>query len=826
MAYSNAEIVKFLIDNPQLTDAQLADVIKATGVSVSQIAEATVSKVDDIQKRLEEKADKVYVPPPVAEPATTYEEPAAPVAPTLAEAVAATVSAPVYEELAAPVAPPLVAPVAGLLDLPTVAPVELPAVAPVAAPVAPVVKAVAAPIAPPAAPVAEAKISKEQIVDFLIKTPNLTDAELAKAMDTYKLSPSDIAKATVSKVEDIEKRYEKKADTVYKPVVEPTAAPVTTSLLDSPTVAPIAPVKEAAPTAPVAKTGTQQMVDLLIKNPNLTDAELVKAMETYKVSPADIAKATVSDEGKIAARVAATLPPNQAILLGDTYVQAVNTVTGSGEDQQVGGIERVVTYKAGENKVGGDVKQFSPEGKYEQTTKQQEVNAAKDFGKFLLTAGTLFGLPAGIGEAVGLGTGATANAVGTGLLSSGSAAIGGADLKDIVKAGVLGGGASLLGSTLGDLVKPTIDASGLPADIGITERQLAIADAKQLADQGLSVSQIKDTLTANGYNDAIVGRAITAITPAATAPVTTAPVAPSVAADNVLVTAPNAVVPSTVPNLSSVISTLAASPIGTTPIETVNVETKRDVVAPTVPSLSNVIAAIGTPPIGKPPIETVNVEDKKIKEEDKKVTIPTIPTVPTTPIDTLTVTAPRPVVTAIPTAPIVPTIPLVLPTIPATPPAPPPTPPKPPEPPPEDKKPPSVTDIIKIIAPLVLAPAIVKSLTPDKPSFPIVPIPTEWTPPPVQPTTPFQPLTPIDFGNQNLLKGTQWEKFLDPNYGKVPAPRQYAQPSNLSYNDLMGILGSKQGMPPTSSLSINDVISGIQNQYGQVPSSAMGAKSP
>jgi hypothetical protein len=112
----------------------------------------------------------------------------------------------------------------------------------------------------------------------------------------------------------------------------------------------------------------------------------------------------------------------------------------------------------------------------------------------------------------------------------------------------------------------------------------------------------------------------------------------------------------------------------------------------------------------------------------------------------------------------------------------------------------------------------------DKPSFPIVPIPADWKPPTTQPTTPFQPLTPIDFGNQNLLKGTQWEKFLDPNYGKVPAPTQYSQPSNLSYNDLMGILGSKQGMPPTSSLSINDVISGIQNQYGQVPAGAVGQK--
>jgi hypothetical protein len=106
--------------------------------------------------------------------------------------------------------------------------------------------------------------------------------------------------------------------------------------------------------------------------------------------------------------------------------------------------------------------------------------------------------------------------------------------------------------------------------------------------------------------------------------------------------------------------------------------------------------------------------------------------------------------------------------------------------------------------------------------YPIVPIPTDWKTPSKTGVAPFTPLTSIDFGNRNLLIGTQWEKFLDPNYGKVPEPVQYSQPSNLSYNDLMGILGSKQGYPAASSLSINDIISGIQNQYGQANRSAMG----
>jgi hypothetical protein len=112
--------------------------------------------------------------------------------------------------------------------------------------------------------------------------------------------------------------------------------------------------------------------------------------------------------------------------------------------------------------------------------------------------------------------------------------------------------------------------------------------------------------------------------------------------------------------------------------------------------------------------------------------------------------------------------------------------------------------------------------TPTGPQYPIVDVPPNWRTPPKTGVAPFTPLPPINFGDRNLLIGTQWEKFLDPNYGQVPEPIQYSQPSSLSYNDLMGILGSKQGMPSASTLSINDIISGIQNQYGQAPVSTMG----
>ena len=101
--------------------------------------------------------------------------------------------------------------------------------------------------------------------------------------------------------------------------------------------------------------------------------------------------------------------------------------------------------------------------------------------------------------------------------------------------------------------------------------------------------------------------------------------------------------------------------------------------------------------------------------------------------------------------------------------------------------------------------------------------PSTWGSPVYNKTTgPVSPITPLDFGTRDLLKGTQWEKFLDPNYGQVPQPVQFNQPSNMSYDRLMSVLGAGADTLPSQALSINDVISGIQNQYGQAPKGTMG----
>jgi hypothetical protein len=105
--------------------------------------------------------------------------------------------------------------------------------------------------------------------------------------------------------------------------------------------------------------------------------------------------------------------------------------------------------------------------------------------------------------------------------------------------------------------------------------------------------------------------------------------------------------------------------------------------------------------------------------------------------------------------------------------------------------------------------------------FPIVPIPSDWTSP-IKPTgtAAFTPLAPIDFGNKEMLRGTQWEQLLSPS--KATAMPTSTNPSNMTFNELTRILGGSRESIPTQNLSINDVIAGIQSQYGQTPQGSMG----
>jgi hypothetical protein len=526
---------------------------------------------------------------------------------------------------------------------------------------------------------------------------------------------------------------------------------------------------------------SQQIIDFLLTNP--TDAQIAEAMATYGVSPADLSAVTGSDEGEIAARVAATLPPNEAVLLGDTYVQAVNTVIGSGEDQQIGGLENVITYKADENKAGGGFTQYKPTGELESKGVQKEVasftGGLVDMLKDPVVQAALLGVAGGAGAFDGLlggAGGATAGATGTAGMTAAELAqldlalggAGGTAGAETLAAALTTGAptATLTNLTGGGGGATTVAPTGV--DYSLTSSTPTTPTTNMGGAQGLQGGTSANLPTMGG------GQGITL----------------------------NVGAPST--TLADAIATIG----GTGPT---NLTTMGGGQGVTLQTPTGLVTQTGTIPIGGLTGNTSVIGATGINTATNigsgigstiplnPLTPPRVPVVPTTPVTPPAATPPPPV-TPTPPPVVPPTTPLI---------------------------PPTLAEVIKTIAPVVVPALVATAVTPKTPTktgYDIVPVPTEWKPPTAQLTTPFQPLAPIDFGTSALLKGTQFERLLDPNYGKVPAPTQYSQPSNLSYDDLMGILGSKQGMPPTSSLSINDVISGIQNQYGQVPVGAVGQK--
>jgi len=188
-----------------------------------------------------------------------------------------------------------------------------------------------------------------------------------------------------------------------------------------------------------------QIVEFLLANPGMSDADIVAAMETYKISPAQMAETVGIPEGQIAARVAETVPQGQTVTLGDTIVQPVYTTTGSGEDQQVGGLENVITYKATDNKEGGEFTQYKPTGEFEKTGTQQEVKSG--LKEFAIGAGLLFGLPSILNAgATGATTFAGEALADASLLSSGGATVPFAG-EALADAGLLSGGGAATGAT-------------------------------------------------------------------------------------------------------------------------------------------------------------------------------------------------------------------------------------------------------------------------------------------------------------------------------------------------------------------------------------------
>ena len=118
----------------------------------------------------------------------------------------------------------------------------------------------------------------------------------------------------------------------------------------------------------------QQIRDFLATGPS--DAQIVAAMGQFGVSPTQLSSVVGMPEGQVVARIAATVPPGQSVTVGDTVVQPQYQTVGQGQDQQVGGLQNVITYKTSENKTDGSYNQYSATGQLERTGTQQKVDTS------------------------------------------------------------------------------------------------------------------------------------------------------------------------------------------------------------------------------------------------------------------------------------------------------------------------------------------------------------------------------------------------------------------------------------------------------------------
>ena len=616
-------------------------------------------------------------------------------------------------------------------------------------------------------------VTPQQIFDFLVANPNISDADLAAVMDAYKVTPEQVAQATGTNVAEAQQRYEAVTAPPPPPVYEPVYQPVYEE-----------PVYQPVYEAPVMTNTYFQA------NPDVAAAY---ASNSYGMSPDAYADFHWNNYGKNEQRVSpsgvAPTPVAAPVYQPAVIPTARGTVIeGDNIEAQIAGIPQVVYETRVDPNNTANWETYNPKtgevidrGTFAGGGYQGLLAAA---APVIALAGSTVGLPfiSGlIGGATGL-TGAQLAAATGATIGGGSQLVTGNSAEDIARAAILGGAGGYFSNTLGG----TTDL----ANANVQELNAASDLASNMADQGMSLGQINETLQSVGYQPEIITSALedaaNIISTQSTVSQVSTPIdqVTTPVSDTVTITG-NAPV-----SLSNVISTIGSTIPDNQTVEIVDKTEKTQQPVIDTSALTNTTTNVTTPTN----LDTVEVVSNNPNTLDLNSVINLINSgnldttnlvsnvADTTKVtDTTTDTTKK-----------------------------------------DDKL--STGDVIRLVgAGTTLAAMDAATQGTDAGGqFPIIPIPADWKGQPPTVIAPRPRLQPVDFGSRNLLQGTQWEKFLSPTYGQVPAPVQYSQPSNMSYNDLMSILGSKQGYPSSGNLSINDIISGIQNQYGQTPTRTMG----
>jgi hypothetical protein len=241
---------------------------------------------------------------------------------------------------------------------------------------------------------------------------------------------------------------------------------------------------------------SQQIIDFLLANPGMSDAQIVAAMEQYGVSPAQMATAVGLKEGEVISRVAATIPEGQTITLGDTRIAPQYEVRGSGEDRQVVGIENITVEKTTgdinyKSPVGSEFQNYSPTGEFTGTGKVTSIGDKSFFGGLVdafkdpvvlaalggAAAGGLFGGAGALGGAGATGLTA-AEAAGLGLTAAEAASLGLSATEFAAASGAAGTAGLLSTPAVTSAVAPTVAgttaATTIPATTAATTAATAL----------------------------------------------------------------------------------------------------------------------------------------------------------------------------------------------------------------------------------------------------------------------------------------------------------------------------------------------------------------
>jgi hypothetical protein len=213
----------------------------------------------------------------------------------------------------------------------------------------------------------------------------------------------------------------------------------------------------------------QQIFDFLLANPNISDAELAAVMQEFNVTPQQIAEATGTSATEAVKRFEAVVPPAPVERVIPTDRGTV--IEGDNIEAQMAGVPQVV-YET----------RVDPNNPANWETYNPKTGEVIDRGTFagggdrglLAAAAPVIGLAAstvglpGITGLLGGLTGATGSTLAglTGAtIGAGTQAVAGGTTEDILKAALLGGGGSFLGSELQNALYDSTAAADLAAGL-------------------------------------------------------------------------------------------------------------------------------------------------------------------------------------------------------------------------------------------------------------------------------------------------------------------------------------------------------------------------